>query len=319
MGGIIQSWRMAEPHDSTSESWKTSSTHTKGATTPVHIPRTHSSPMEPSALSILTKLPPEIRNMIYEFLFVQEEPVEIIPGYSRPIAGSSRATRLSLARGVVFLRTCRQIYHEAVGILYSRNRFAMLSRDRYRRFFEDWFFETWSRTIASQTHLVNSVTISLDALETKRIRWNSPPSFDVLPVLRVIWLSGIPGAAFRLYKSERPSHTRHDVNHLNSTLHQIGTMDSLKLRRFSLSKRMLDYITMSGSGRTGRIEYGTLYGDMPGNIFTASKNGRIIIQKHPRHRYKDFLLAIMISLPIHIYRRISYFAGGVTMIDMIGD
>jgi hypothetical protein len=319
MEEIIQSQRMAESHVSTSKSWETSSTNTRGATTPIHIPRTYSSPMDPSALSILTKLPPDIRNMIYGFLFVQDAPVEIIPGYLGPISDRSRCTRLSLARGVVLLRTCRQIYHEAVGILYSRNRSARLSRDRYRRFSEDWFFETWSRTIVLQTHLVKSVTISLDALETRRVRWASPPSFEVLPLLRVVWLSGIPGAAFRLYKSERSSHVRHDVDHMTSSLHQIATMDSLKLRRFSLSKRMLNHITMSGSGRTGKIEYGSLYGDMPGNTFATSEDGRLVIQKYPRHRLKDFLLAIMISLPIHIYRRISYYAGGVTWIDMISD
>jgi hypothetical protein len=99
--------------------------------------------MNTSALSVLTTLPPEIRNRIYEFLFIRNEPVDITTGYPELMVDHGKVTRLSLACTVALLRTCRQIYHEAVGLLYSQNRFTLVSLGRTPRFFQDW-----SRTMA---------------------------------------------------------------------------------------------------------------------------------------------------------------------------
>ena len=78
-------------------------------------------------LSFLDDLPAEIRNHIYELLLVATEPIDILSltcpkSFQRP----SQALRLSPA----MLCVCQQIYHEAGGILYGMNTFAITIRTR---------------------------------------------------------------------------------------------------------------------------------------------------------------------------------------------
>jgi hypothetical protein len=43
----------------------------------MQIPKTVSSPADPDEPSLLTTLPPEIRNIVYEYLFQRDEPILI--------------------------------------------------------------------------------------------------------------------------------------------------------------------------------------------------------------------------------------------------
>jgi hypothetical protein len=96
--------------------------------TPISIPKTVSSPADPSTPLYLTTLPPEIRNRIIEELFRREHGVFLIrstkkeleqiekdtgPNPHPDLASLTRDERYqhSFGESVAFLRACWQIYH----------------------------------------------------------------------------------------------------------------------------------------------------------------------------------------------------------------
>ncbi|KAF1829360.1 hypothetical protein BDW02DRAFT_473743, partial [Decorospora gaudefroyi] len=75
-------------------------------------------------------LPAEVRNNVYKNIFEHEKPIQIT--YAG--AGDGRAPFTSdvypsIRNGINLLLSCRQVYHEAASVLYSRNKF-MFSKGR---------------------------------------------------------------------------------------------------------------------------------------------------------------------------------------------
>lgn len=69
----------------------------------------------------LLGIPSELRNQIYEYLLVNRPPVNI---NAKIDAGHKKIGRVSnFAGSSAIIHTCRQIYHEALGILYGQNIF----------------------------------------------------------------------------------------------------------------------------------------------------------------------------------------------------
>jgi len=66
------------------------------------------------------KLPPELRNTIYEMALVEPEPIALSDGPRGWVSKDEARVRLSGAR---LLRTCREIRSEALSIYFCRNRF----------------------------------------------------------------------------------------------------------------------------------------------------------------------------------------------------
>jgi hypothetical protein len=117
----------------------------------VDIRRTHSEPINPGQPSFLTTLPAELRNEVYKWLFHRDEPIiytgsrswrdpyfyrdydheEIMAPHELKEMEEEKKKekeRLSTAPhdmgpSIAILRVCRQVYHEAVGVLYSNNTF----------------------------------------------------------------------------------------------------------------------------------------------------------------------------------------------------
>jgi hypothetical protein len=119
---------------------------------PIQIPKTVSSPADPSAPSFLSTLPPEIRNPIYEVLFKRDGEVLLhdakayreglrqalgiegaceYPGCGGDVNhnvdvesdAGDQGYRHGFEKYIALLRTCRQIHHEAAGVLYGSNTF----------------------------------------------------------------------------------------------------------------------------------------------------------------------------------------------------
>ncbi|KAI4706634.1 hypothetical protein J4E89_008701 [Alternaria sp. Ai002NY15] len=125
----------------------------------IHIMQTPtnrtSSPADPSAVSLLITLPPELRNCIYEWLFERDDPVllhnrdsfheagpslKVYNGWPDPQkaddrrlqvyyssyeaeVGTDDVFRHDFHQGLALLSSCRQIHDEASGILYGGNTF----------------------------------------------------------------------------------------------------------------------------------------------------------------------------------------------------
>ncbi|KAF2030559.1 hypothetical protein EK21DRAFT_88877 [Setomelanomma holmii] len=157
--------------------------------TPKKILKGKSLLAEPCVPSFFNGLAPEIRNQVYDALFVKSEFVEVTPDYAKDSdsdhdggsynpnlikalgylddvwSSRIRDTRLSLARAMSLLRSCRQIYHRAVGILYTRNHFTLFSQHRLSHKLYHWL-----DSITSQRYLLTRITISPGVLERKNRR-----------------------------------------------------------------------------------------------------------------------------------------------------
>lgn len=71
----------------------------------------------------LFEVPLEVRQAIYRYLLVAEEPIEVQSGWSEV------RRRQGLDLHPTFLRSCRQIHDEATEVLYSENSFRYVLRD----------------------------------------------------------------------------------------------------------------------------------------------------------------------------------------------
>ena len=80
-----------------------------------------------SRLTFLDDIPAEIRNKIYELLLVATEPIDML---SLACANSFQRPPQKLSLSLALLCTCQQIFHEASGIVYGMNNFAISIRPR---------------------------------------------------------------------------------------------------------------------------------------------------------------------------------------------
>jgi hypothetical protein len=258
----------------------------------IQIPKTMSSPKDPGAPSFLTTLRPEIRNAVYAMLFRHDAPVllhnweayypkPLTPQPGRPIdpeswryfdecvekaiGGHSEFThdfQISL------LLSCRQIYHEGVGILYGQNTF-VFSRALHRH---DWEFAyagafkdieyhpleyapKWLTGIGSQFALIREISIDTDAL--------CPPGcehgrawFALLPLARFFWKHPTSSCCITARSTGRisPVHmkqykptafTDQEVHVFQRIINMIVKEDALNIKRFAYSDRLLKHISIT--------------------------------------------------------------------------
>ncbi|KAH7086613.1 hypothetical protein FB567DRAFT_75054 [Paraphoma chrysanthemicola] len=296
----------------------------------VPIARGRSSPSSSDRQSFLTTFPPEIRNRIYESLFVYEYPVEVTSHDQNCVeklcnsSGPSRLrheanhkvqatklhvqnTRYNLACTMPFLRTCRQIYHEAVGVCYSQNSFTF-----YPVHHDGLKLSAWVEAISTQLHMVKKVTIDLKALRTssRRYYWDrfcQAEKFDVLPVLRIIWFSVSPQTEAYLHHDATIVYPKVDIFALNKAIRSIAQDDSLGLRRFARIPGSLAELFISANVTQGYFRYGSTFGTgSERETFTVSDNGNHI-QLDPDQREIKFFDRGDIAL--NYFRRREYGPG----------
>ena len=253
----------------------------------IDIPKTKSAAADPSARSFLTTLPPEIRNPIYEYVFKRDEPV--LPRddhvflenfrYESSIDCRQRIVdkgfRHGLSGCVGLLLSCRQVYHEAVGILYGQNHF-MFSHCPKQQITSTC---KWLVSIGSNYELLSRVSIDADGIGI------TSGAYDLLPLLKLIWnhpqtkcrfafassgllladgwntyapsIDGVPPSAF-----------------LNGVLFALGTTDALGLKQYAISSRLMSSITFC-------------YGDF-GSIYGYVKHTDRDIKHHLPHTRREF-------------------------------
>jgi hypothetical protein len=177
--------------------------------------------------------------------------------------------------GIAVLLSCRQIYHEGAAMLYSANEFIIsrvtnrhddMQSDVYHWFWKYhpfWYAAEWLSGIGSQHSLLRKIVLDTDPLCPKSCE-NRIDLFDILPLARYIWTH--PGMEHKIKfgQSGRPMLQHNDdkdceghkrAQNLNFMLSEIILKDSLNLKRFIFSDRILATITVAIDERTGRVNY----------------------------------------------------------------
>ncbi|KAI4644652.1 uncharacterized protein J4E79_011089 [Alternaria viburni] len=216
--------------------------------TVIEIPKTTSGPADPHASSILTTLPPEIRNRIYEYLFKRDRPVIVDDGQAH-VELWERSHGIHYTHGSVeqqvrdedlcdvfagctdLLLSCRQVYHEAVGVLYGQNTFF------FSRFLERQmhFTCTWLSGIGSHYQLLSRVSMDADAPYRR---------YNLLPLLKFIWNNPQAKCEFAFVRSGSSEYIGRNksaelydpvtaADPMNNILFQLGTADVLNLRQYA--------------------------------------------------------------------------------------
>jgi hypothetical protein len=181
-------------------------------------PNRISSPADPSEVSLLTTLPPELRNQVYQWLFQYDDPVLIHnadsfheecqrPGLYGPLmdfysryeaeVGTDKEFRHDFHEGLALLSSCRQIHDEASGILYGGNTFVFSRVIRrhdshpwalhnHKEYFQVNYTGEWLKKIGSQFFRLKKIVINVDTM----CLWDGcghSEDIDFLPLLRLIW------------------------------------------------------------------------------------------------------------------------------------
>ncbi|KAH7086169.1 hypothetical protein FB567DRAFT_593121 [Paraphoma chrysanthemicola] len=323
---------------------------------PNAIPRAMSRAADPTLPSILTTLPPELRNRIYDFLYQRADPVLIHDSAAcrKQIASTSRHTQsqtedesgpsadrtLSLKGrplGSCFghgfndcmglLVTCRQIYHEAAGVLYKSNSFLFscvweyCDPDSYTPISSAL---TWIASIGSHVSMVSTILIDADGICLCPCPLAVSMNVSLLQLLRIMWKdSGTRmkisfkhtgrvlevKPPYSLPRSIQSSPCR--TTFLHNLLEALGTQDMLELKRYAKFDRLMNSITVRAvwddSGqwhRSGRIQRSVPKRKASNRIFsktfTIKDDGKTVIFDSP----SGSMLGRIKSQQLNLYRTI---------------
>ncbi|KAF1973749.1 hypothetical protein BU23DRAFT_639655 [Bimuria novae-zelandiae CBS 107.79] len=266
----------------------------------ITIPNVRSHPMDPNRPSFLNQLPKGIRNHIYALIFEHNEMVLIsdVQEYRRdkkryPTAANPDSEFVyGFGQSLGLLRTCRQIYHEGIGFLYSNNTFMFTRARGFHSLFKNVTYERggsydyitgngkpnlrtgqaaeWLCALGSQMDLVREFHVDVDAVFRHDVR-NRPfaiDSFHVLPLARLKWRDpslaldvkfSALGRSFNLtgepYIDQAPWYGDKDATVLNNIFESLCTQDQLNLRRYEFSDRLLHWISIDKNLNHGMISF----------------------------------------------------------------
>jgi hypothetical protein len=207
------------------------------------VPVGASLPTDSRAASFLMTLPSEMRNLIYEALFGSNGRLECTKGSighegrrwyeetSPSLRGSTALSRSEIALATPFLRSCRQVYHEAVGFLYSHNEFTLRPNTPMPA------FDTWYRELGSQIILVRKVFVSVYALRgTVHVAGHYPNRVEILPILRLLWATGSSkldiAITMDVTATSNPYFHHWDGAYLNRVPLLLGPENSMDIRKY---------------------------------------------------------------------------------------
>ncbi|KAI4674051.1 uncharacterized protein J4E88_008518 [Alternaria novae-zelandiae] len=244
--------------------------------TVIEIPKTTSGPADPRAPSILTTLPPEIRNRIYEYLFKRDGPIVVDDGQAHvellvrghgihyTHSGVEQQVRDEdlcdvFADCTDLLLSCRQVYHEAVGVLYGENTFffsQFLERQMH-------FTCTWLSRIGSHYQLLSRVSIEAKSYSPRDTR-----QYELFPLLKLVWSHPQAKCKFTfvrsgssLFQEQSNSAGLHNpvtaACLMNRVLLELGTADVLNLRQYAKYSGLISSIMICyhQQNHWGYVEY----------------------------------------------------------------
>ncbi|KAL6708820.1 hypothetical protein ACN47E_002227 [Coniothyrium glycines] len=178
--------------------------------------------------------------------------------------------------GLPLLRTCRQIFHESASILYGGNKFIISRTTSLHDFDCEDFHDSkaycqltygpvWLSRLGSLLQFLRSVSIDVDALCPPACSMSMMVNQEVelLPLLRIIWRNlGSPcrigfvrtGRTIHGHLNQK-SYLSDKLEALNNILQSFGVRDTLKLKQYAGSSRLVDSITVSESMAKGNIAF----------------------------------------------------------------
>ncbi|KAI1508562.1 hypothetical protein L13192_07210 [Pyrenophora tritici-repentis] len=195
----------------------------------MQIPKADSVPMDAEEASFLTTLPAEMRSSIYELLFKKDKPILLHnaaafhpeepsqlqwphtdDAYSQNMreywesyeedAGLDEEFRHNFGDGLALLSSCRQLYHEASGVLYGHNSFiisrAVIRHDEtdtydtsiyeHQEYLPPIHAAHCLSNLGSQAELLRKVIIDTDTLCPVKCDYSSEV-YNILPLVRFLW------------------------------------------------------------------------------------------------------------------------------------
>ncbi|KAI4920975.1 hypothetical protein J4E85_009090 [Alternaria conjuncta] len=291
--------------------------------TVIEIPKTTSGPADPRAPSILTTLPPEIRNRIYEYLFKRDGPIVLDEGQAH-VELWARGHGIHYTHGGVeqqvrdedlcdvftgctdLLLSCRQVYHEAVGVLYGENTFffsQFLERQMH-------FTCTWLSRIGTHYQLLSRVTMDADA---------SYRRYNLLPLLKFIWNNPQAKCEFAFvvsrnsgFKEQNNGADPHDsitaADIMNTILFELGTADVLNLRQYARYSGLISSVIVRyhDHAQCGYVEYNDSC--IP-RSFPHPNRGFDILHHGSKVQWKEPEQLSLLSMPDKCLLAINTYAG----------
>ncbi|CAN9323193.1 unnamed protein product [Alternaria alternata] len=245
------------------------------------IARVYSRSDDTGAASLLG-IPPELHNQIYEYLLVDRPSVTIKAEIDENYENISRIS--DFAGSTAIIHACRQIYHEALGILYGQNVFrfqwsvhrgnghATIVADPFKACM-DWVYD-----IGTCLSIVRTITIDMGVPKAADIWHDLEIDFELdpnaykdgtatTPILGLLDIYWDEMASNISIKFENTGETRRsivysgakeleephfDFERITNVLLQLGKNDSLGLKG---TRRLLQQVYVDPSGVQGTIQY----------------------------------------------------------------
>ncbi|KAK7186897.1 hypothetical protein DPSP01_007085 [Paraphaeosphaeria sporulosa] len=146
------------------------------------LPKVVSSPAYPNALPFLTSLPAELETMIYQILFSAEEPITLA---ERQFDENEKH---KLHPVMPCLRTYRQIYSEAISILYIDNTWMFTRPSNFcdQDCHPTDCISTWIEEVESNMNLIKRVIVDVGRTCPSRCR-RSVSIYDMILLAKMDW------------------------------------------------------------------------------------------------------------------------------------
>jgi hypothetical protein len=225
--------------------------------------------------SPLLRCPPEIRNAIYEELFLHKDPIQLArPTHQSGDSCDSHQLRGSIP-GINLLATCRQFKLEASGSLYSQNTFLISAH-------ED-LLQHWKDDIGDNKILLRTIHLNLGPTA-----WSGIWDVDMKPILRELWRRS-PGPEIQfIFVKEEPSGWAGNFSpaaDANNMLLKLAPDISPQLEYLARSERTVGSVQMNYDGSCVIFSLDTKSIDSVrgrSNIrYDVSNNGDLVRVNHP--------------------------------------
>ena len=221
---------------------------------------THSLPADSSARSFIS-LPSEIRNQIYDLLYVFDEQLFV---WDTSACWGGVTSEVAQNLGLLF--SCRQVYWEAASVLYQRNHFFVSS------WYEQAYFKRWSEQLCPRAQFLRHVTIDYAALSSELEEDHGPTwvvALDLLPLLRLLWTES--GAMLQV--SIETSSYNDTPAIFNNAFRSIAQEDQLNLRRYS---NLLASVILRVEGTMGTVTFASTTPEANvRSTFSCSDEGKV--------------------------------------------
>lgn len=196
-----------------------------------------SQPINPDAPSLLT-LPGEVRNAVYEAIFVYDDPIQV---HANNISYLDYHSGIIVA-GTALFQSCHQIQHEATGVFYARNVFRLvLLKGAFGRGDFTWAM-AWLCMVGKQPSSLRVVQFDISNL------LDQGEDLEILPILEYTWKPEhkdmtatlvIPPERLSMGFKGSPQWSANDTTKINKGLNALIADPSNVLRKYWIPNMLL--------------------------------------------------------------------------------